>query len=92
MAKIGIALTAQESPDPASYMAMVYAQSSLPRLNVGGDERLDSIARRIDEELCQYNADYLRENDSTRKDVATQAKVLGDEAEEIINQMKGMFA
>lgn len=66
--------------------------SLLPRLNVGGDDRLDSIARRIDEELCQYDADYLRENDSTRKDVATQAKVIGDEAEEIINQMKGMFA
>lgn len=66
--------------------------SLLPKLNVTGDPRLGEISRRIDEELCQYTADVLRENDAARIDVADSAQQISDEANQIINQMRGMFA
>lgn len=64
----------------------------LPKLNVAGDSRLADISRRIDEQLCQYTAEVLRENDAARIDVADSAQQISDEANQIINQMRGMFA
>jgi len=66
--------------------------SLLPKLNVSGDQRLADISRRIDEQLCQYTAEVLRENDAARIDVADSAQQISDEANQIINQMRGMFA
>lgn len=66
--------------------------SILPKLNVANDERLNDIARRIDEELCALGPDVLRENDYARVDVAECAQKIADEANEVINQMRGLFA
>jgi len=64
----------------------------LPRLNISGDKRLADIAKRIDNELCQYTPDVLRENDSARIDVAESAQKIADEATEIANKMRGLYA
>jgi hypothetical protein len=64
----------------------------LPRLNVTGDKKLAEIARRIDDELCQYAPDILRENDAARVDVADKAQKIADDAANIMNQMRGLFA
>lgn len=64
----------------------------LPKLNVANDERLNAIATRIDEELCQFTAEVLRDNDAARIDVAESAQQIADEANTVINQMRGLFA
>jgi len=64
----------------------------LPKLNVSGDKRLADLAARIDKELCEYDAQVLREVDGARKDVAQSAKSIAQEADDIIAQMRGMFA
>jgi len=64
----------------------------LPRLNVGGDARLDALARDIDNKLCQYSAQVLRENDAARAEVAIDAKAIAKQTEDILAQMSGMFA
>jgi hypothetical protein len=64
----------------------------LPKLNVSGDKRLADLAARIDKELCEYDAQVLREVDGARKDVAQSAKSIAQEADDIIAEMRGMFA
>lgn len=64
----------------------------LPRLNVTGNAKLNDMARRIDQDLCQYKADVLRENDSARKDVALQAKSIAQDAADIAKSMGALFA
>lgn len=66
--------------------------SLLPRLNVTGNTKLNELARRIDQELCQYKPDVLRENDATRIDVATQAKSIAEDAAAIAKSMGALFA
>jgi hypothetical protein len=64
----------------------------LPRLNVGGDARLDALARDIDQKLCQYSAQILRENDAARAEVTVDAKAIAQQTEDILKQMSAMFA
>jgi hypothetical protein len=64
----------------------------LPKLNVSGDRRLSDLAIRIDKELCEYDAQVLREVDGARADVAKSAKSIAQEADDIIAEMRGMFA
>lgn len=66
--------------------------SLLPRLNVTGNTKLNELARRIDQELCQYKADVLRENDAARIDVAAQAKAIAEDAAAIAKSMGALFA
>lgn len=65
--------------------------SLLPRLNVTGNAKLNELARRIDQELCQYKADVLRENDAARIDVAAQAKAIAEDAAAIAKSMGALF-
>lgn len=66
--------------------------SLLPRLNVTGNQQLSDLARRIDQELCQYTPDVLRENDAARIDVAAQAKQIASDAADIARSMGALFA
>jgi hypothetical protein len=45
----------------------------LPSLNISNDPNLDSIAARIDSELCRFSADDLRESDVNRVKVREAA-------------------
>lgn len=45
----------------------------LPHLNMAGDPKLAKIIERINKELCQTDAETLREDDKLRKKVATSA-------------------
>ena len=65
--------------------------SLLPRLNVTGNTKLNELARRIDQELCQYQTDILRENDAARIDVAAQAKAIAKDAAAIAESMGALF-
>ena len=65
--------------------------SLLPRLNVTGNTKLNELARRIDQELCQYQPDILRENDAARIDVAAQAKAIAKDAAAIAESMGALF-
>ena len=64
----------------------------LPSLNITGNAKLNELARRIDQDLCQYQADVLRENDLARKDVALQAKSIAQDAADIAKSMGALFA
>jgi len=46
----------------------------LPSLNVAGDPALADMARRLDEELCGYEAQDLRDSDVARDSVAQSAE------------------
>ena len=59
---------------------------------MGGDARLDALARDIDQKLCQYSAQILRENDAARAEVTVDAKAIAQQTEDILKQMSGMFA
>lgn len=56
----------------------------LPRLNVTGDAELAETARRMAEQLCQYDAQALREDSALRDKVAR-------DAESIMASMEGYF-
>lgn len=57
----------------------------LPTLNFTEDIRLDALAQRIDQELCQHDVDVLKDDDKLRKNVAEQA-------DDILKKMGEMFA
>lgn len=48
----------------------------LPAFNLTGERWLDDIAARIERDLCQEDADTLRENEAARKTVAAQAEAI----------------
>lgn len=54
----------------------------LPQLNITGDPELDRLANDMRTKLSQYDAQLLRENDTIRNKVAS-------DAEEILNRMAG---
>lgn len=50
----------------------------LSRLNVAGDERLESMRLRVDKELAQLDLDDLRKDDKVRADTAKRARKIMD--------------
>lgn len=57
----------------------------LPAFNLTDDEMLARIAKQIKSELCEYDAEILRENDGTRLQVAASA-------ERILREVKDFMA
>jgi len=46
----------------------------LPKFNLTGDEKLNEMARRMEEQLCQYTPDQLRNNERARRDTYDAAR------------------
>ena len=57
----------------------------IPLLNIAEDEELEKIRRKAEEKLCQVEPWELRENQITRKQVATDAS-------KILKEMEGLYA
>lgn len=51
----------------------------IPNLNIGEDEALNTAAHDIQQNLCPFSADSLRNDESSREHAATQAKRILDE-------------
>lgn len=51
----------------------------LPNFNLNNDPRLDAVVERMRNELCQFDADQLREDEDARKDVASKAAAIFDQ-------------
>lgn len=54
----------------------------LPKLNISGDEALNAMHKRLEQELCFYDPAELRENEIARIDVASAA-------DKILEEVKG---
>jgi hypothetical protein len=51
----------------------------LPKFNLTGDPKLDEMARRMDEGLCKYTPDQLRNNSSARIETYNSAREMKSE-------------
>lgn len=58
--------------------------SLIPKMNIAGDPALNQLAADAKAKLCQFDAATLREKDGIRETVA-------DEAEKILDNMKGLI-
>lgn len=50
----------------------------LPLLNLAGDQTLADLAQRVKDELCQYSAETLRRDPTTRKEIANNAALMAE--------------
>jgi hypothetical protein len=57
----------------------------LPALNISGNAEIDALREMLEADLCQHDAEDLRESDSIRQKIA-------DKAEAILNKSRGFLA
>ena len=58
--------------------------SLIPAMNFTADQRLEALRKDVEKSLCAFDADTLREVDTTREAVAKEAKRIGDSLAEFM--------
>ncbi len=61
----------------------------LPRLNFMADPSLDRMARRLKDDLCQYEASTLKEAPDLRKEVTAKADQVCSDVDQVLDAMAG---
>lgn len=61
----------------------------LPKLNFIGDQRLNQMAERLKEELCQIEAETLKANSTLRHQVANKADAVEADVDKVLEAMGG---
>jgi hypothetical protein len=61
----------------------------LPTLNLTGDPKLDAMAKRVEADLCKFDADSLKEDEAVRRQVANDAADVEAQIAAVLRDMGG---